>query len=91
MSTTRPVQNMGSVLGSEASMAISSMVELAQQQLIQRKLCLTQTREQLQHLDSQIADFLADKSVPGRNAGIFLCRMAMHLRGIANELDGRTE
>jgi hypothetical protein len=53
------------------------------------KTLLADARAHLEHLNAQISAFLRDENhQPPRSPGIFLCQIAVHLRGLANELDG---
>ena len=87
MSVTLLTRHPASSLSCQTIQSIAALVAAAQERL--DKLNLADVREQLQHLDAQIGEFIRDtSSQPPRDAGIFLCQMAVHLRGLASELDG---
>jgi hypothetical protein len=77
-----------SSLSWEATRSLQALVLAAESSLAERRTCLANARAHLQHLDAQIAEFIRDRSQPPRDPGIFLCQIAVHLRGLANELDG---
>ena len=89
MSVTLLTRHPASSLSCQTIKSLAALVATAQERLDKRKLNLADVREQLQHLDAQIGEFIRDtSSQPPRDAGIFLCQMAVHLRGLASELDG---
>jgi uncharacterized coiled-coil protein SlyX len=78
----------GTTLSCDTIQSLSALVAAASAQMRNNKALLADAREHLLTLDDQIAAFLRDRSQPPRDPGIFLCQIAVHLRGLANELDG---